>query len=479
MKEKLLIFLALILFSTLSWGQQQASTQAKAKRIQQEFLESADFDLNDLFQLERSVVIKQLIFVGHSLSARKARLTVRVNGRVLDRPSLIPTEEDSKLYFSLEEQEIDSLSLEIKGNLFIERIALQVVEQELRPPLFEEELFQLEKLLANNSWRVRFDAAKELSFFPVPKALELAFKAMQDSDSDVRRAAETSLDVIEQNLKVRFFVPELTQILEVQLNASSWRMRFEAAKLIGQMNLLNSYFTLLAHASDRDSDVRQAISKSLEQLELNFDFTLVLNEQRDLFFQELLQNNNWAMRQKMARLLAKSPSFETFLVLIQASTDRDSDVRNTVALSLDSVEEVLVQQRLQFSEIEKLAEIMETHSSWSIRRRLALLFGKLEQSSVIIPLLNTMSDRDSDVRAAAQQSLNSIKQSNLMLSLRGKDIEDIGDVLLHDSSWSVRQMSARLLGETHSSLARTFLLEGMNDRDSDVRSACRQALSRI
>jgi len=130
----------------------------------------------------------------------------------------------------------------------------------------------------------------------------------------------------------------------------------------------------------------------------------------------------------------------------------------------------------------QLVNILQSDSSWSRRRDVAVVFGNLgamAQAAVPALLIVGITDTDSDVRNAANVAVQKIGISPDSANIAGPQLVNI---LQSANSWSHRRDAAVALGNMGpmaQAALPALLTASAGDSDSDVRNAARTAAAKI
>lgn len=124
--------------------------------------------------------------------------------------------------------------------------------------LDDKHLPDFQKLFSNSNWTVRLAALKFVGKLNTPKATALIIPILSDSDTDVFTLAKARLNG-------RDFNENHIDLLGVQLNATNWSTRKEAARLLGTTSSQKALDLLRDRLEvETDSDVVEEIKKSIK-----------------------------------------------------------------------------------------------------------------------------------------------------------------------------------------------------------------------
>ncbi|MBF0546857.1 MAG: hypothetical protein HQM08_20625 [Candidatus Riflebacteria bacterium] len=220
--------------------------------------------------------------------------------------------------------------------------------------------YRLAPLAASSDWRVRLDVAKN------PRvSAELLVRLSNDSDQDVKAAAANN--------------PKLTSPftncneLDILANSANWKVRQAVAR-----HPNTPANTLLRLSNDSDQDVKAAVAN-------NPKLTSPQTNPGEL--EMFATSSDWKIRQAVARHV--NTSAET---LLRLSNDSDQDVKAAVAGNPK-----LTSQYTNCNDL----DILAGSSNWKVRQTVAM-----NRSTSRNTLMRLVNDSDSDVRRAANDSLN-------------------------------------------------------------------------
>lgn len=296
------------------------------------------------------------------------------------------------------------------------------------------------KALNNQRWDIRKKAISALSKTNKTTAEEnLLLSKLDDQDEDVRKEAQqasASISVSEQHLAV-------VKQLSVSQN---WTTRREAVKLLSRINSENSIKELIAKMDDQDEDVRKEVVNQLNQKPLGPQHVQFLSQQ--------ISSTIWTVRNDAAKLLGKIDSNNAIVVLIISMSDQDEDVRKTIV-------DQLKKSSLKESHVSLLATKYKSQT-WTVRRDVTLLLGKISGLKSTNAMIKQMDDQDEDVRNGIVAQLSSRTLTNdSVLELKNN---------FSSSTWTVRLAVAKLLGTIKSADSLEALQSQLaKEKDDDVR----------
>lgn len=264
--------------------------------------------------------------------------------------------------------------------------------------------------------------------------------------------------------------------LENTLRTGGWRARQYAAIELGKFASVRALELAIDASGDSDSDVRSAASKSVNQIINNIDFSynsIAIIQS----VSPMLKSGSWKKRQTAAIVLGKVQTAEGLIPLIDAMGDSDSDVRSAVAQSINMLKNERDLKQVVKQNLDIIANFAST-GSWKKRQTAVQILGQASIPKTISIVVSKMGDSDSDVRSAAVQAFNSIVSAPNFTRVGKRVIEEL-ESLYRSSGWKTRQYAVIALGETMNPYAKPVVLDALDDSDSDVRQAARQAIRKL
>lgn len=191
---------------------------------------------------------------------------------------------------------------------------------------YQYELDRLEPMLRSQNWRTRQAAVRELTYYPVARALGLSIEALADMDSDVQREANNSFNHLIQSID---FYRESYAIKDMGgrfLRDNRWRVRLGAVKALSKIPMIAVY-ELIQATADSDSDVRNFAKNTLTTLRSTGDIMRVDTYTLDQV-ESLYSSSSWRIRLEVIHALGSSRNPRYRTTLMRAMSDSDVDVRN-------------------------------------------------------------------------------------------------------------------------------------------------------
>jgi HEAT repeat protein len=181
----------------------------------------------------------------------------------------------------------------------------------------------LKQQMKSTNWEVRRESALLLGKIGSDKATLVLIGNLDDSDADVRTAIVSILS--KTTIKDSFIQP-----LSDMYKATDWEVRRNVSTLLAKNTSGAATKSLIAHMGDADSDVQAAINSALENRTLAGDMVDDLKTQ--------FSNNDWGIRQEVAKLLGKIKTKESLAALeAQLAKETDSDVKTQLEKSIQAV----------------------------------------------------------------------------------------------------------------------------------------------
>lgn len=274
------------------------------------------------------------------------------------------------------------------------------------PGQFTYELNQIERDYNSGGWRLRRTVIRDLTRFPVARSLKIALTALADSDRDVRNTANQVVNDLLNMINLSYESVEITNIVTPMLNSSSWKVRQQAAVILGKLPSAVGIIPLLSSLADSDYDVRNAVLNSIQKLRNAFDFQDVMRSNKPAV-RELSKMNSWKVRQVTAQLIGFSQVSSYVLLAVKLAGDSDTDVRLAAKNAVASITSNYNFPNVGRNLIQKLGELTRA-SSWNVRQQAVFALGETRNYSARTYVLRALDDSDSDVRNAARIALNKI-----------------------------------------------------------------------
>ncbi len=268
---------------------------------------------------------------------------------------------------------------------------------------------------------------------------------------------------------------QLDQI-ERDISTGGWQRRRYAVEELTKYPAPRAISIAIKAMGDSDSDVRNSASRVLNELprlmDLSYNALEILN-----LVTPTLKNGGWMARQAAAKLIGKLQTAQGIIPLLSSMGDSDSDVRTASYNSLNTLKQSYDFQEVMRSNKHVMEQILGS-STWTARQMVVRLIGESQVNRYIDTVVAAMGDSDSDVRTAAYNAIRKITQSRNYTNLSINLINKLGQYS-QGGSWMVRQQAVFALGETRNYAARNFVIRALDDNDSDVRTAARNALNKI
>ncbi len=271
------------------------------------------------------------------------------------------------------------------------------------PGTYQYELDNIAHVLGTGGWRAREAAAQDLANIPTARALKLALKALSDSDSDVKRAAQSSVNQIKQTLPYSRRSLQIMDKMLPLLKSGGWRQRMETAKVLGMLHTAEAIIPLLDSLNDSDSDVRNAVASSLQSLKQLPDLKKVVKKNKATF-ESMLAHKGWKQKVETAKVIDKSGVQRFLPAIVKATGDSDSDVRSAATQAMQNMMSRQKITRLGHGPISELAAIYKS-SGWKIRMNAIKVLGATLNPEARHTVLDALDDSDTDVRAAARVAI--------------------------------------------------------------------------
>lgn len=189
----------------------------------------------------------------------------------------------------------------------------------------------------------------------------------------------------------------------------------------------------------------------------------------------IISHGGWRARQGAVEDLTRYPTTRALVMAIDAISDSDSDVRNSATRS---AKQLINSIDMSYETIDIMQSLSPriTGGTWKQRQLVAKTLGEVATAEALIPLLPALSDSDSDVRNAAQQSISNLAQRQDLRQVVRANI-DIFATLASSGGWKQRQETVKVIGEAQIPKTITILVRAIGDSDSDVRNAAVNATS--
>lgn len=276
------------------------------------------------------------------------------------------------------------------------------------PPVgnYDYELDRLSRVLSNGSWRARQQAATDLVRYPSARAIAMAVKTLNDGDSDVRNAANRSINELINIVDMNYESIPVMQAVTPLLKNGGWKQRQAAAKVLGAVFTAEAVIPLIDALNDGDSDVRNTAQRSINQVTSNQDLKQVVRQNKQAFAR-LTTSGGWKQRQAAVKVLGTAQVPRTIAIVVAAIGDGDSDVRNAATNAMNSIVSSRNYTRVGMNIIADLENLYRT-SGWRVRMSAIKALGATYNPAARPVVLDALDDGDSDVRRAAQNALRNL-----------------------------------------------------------------------
>jgi hypothetical protein len=193
--------------------------------------------------------------------------------------------------------------------------------------------------------------------------------------------------------------------------------------------------------------------------------------------EDILRTGGWKARQYAVEELSQYRSVRALKMALKAIGDSDADVQRSAKQTLNQIVNLMDTQRYAHQLINQLPQIMQS-SGWKVRQVGAQVLGKVGTAEAIIPLLKSLSDSDSDVKTAAKNSVNNLKNSYDFVQVMNANIDSLNQYL-KTSGWVTRQEVAKIMGEASMVSAVDIVLKATGDSDKDVSNSAVKSLNML
>ena len=127
--------------------------------------------------------------------------------------------------------------------------------------------------LRSSSWIVRQASAKIIGQLQTAQGIIPLLGSLSDSDSDVRSAASTSINIIKQSQDFIQVMRSNKNVFEQILSSGGWITRQMVVRLMGESRINRYIDTVVAAMADSDSDVRSAANIAIRSITQSGNFT--------------------------------------------------------------------------------------------------------------------------------------------------------------------------------------------------------------
>lgn len=351
-------------------------------------------------------------------------------------------------------------------------------------------------LRRSRKYLIRKGAARVLGEIKDKRAYEpLVIAAVLDKNEEVRWAAEDALEKITMfeweaeeimSKDVSLFTNEKTEIKENQqqtpdidvsqlvrifemLKNKDWRVRTEAAKILGEIKDKRALEPLIKALCDENSNVRFKARSALKKIDPSWRETETAKKLVPFFIQAL-SNKNAEVREEAARVLGEIGDKRAVEPLIKALGDKYLEVRSAAVFSLGNIKdaraiEPLIKMLCDKNNTFRLAVVMAldeiiklvtlgmindepitdlfikylNDKDWRIREGAAFLLGRIKNKKAVEPLIQALGDRNWRVRCSAVFSLGEIKDERAIVPL-SKMIYDVNKEVAKDAEEALKKI---------------------------------------
>ncbi len=325
----------------------------------------------------------------------------------------------------------------------------------------------LVEALSHGEWQIRQEAAQALGEINEAIADAPAFSALvaavDDDDSDVRRAAREALDKLDGAMAIPVLVEALSH--------EESRVRMEAARMLARVDraAVEQAVPMLIEALSRGRwRVRQGAAETLGEIDE------AAAEQAVPTLVLALGDPTPDVRQAAKETLEKFDGAVTVPVLVEALSNEEWRVRVEAARTLTSVDRAAAEQAVPM-----LVEVL-SHVEWQARQEAAQVLDEIDDSAAeqVAPMLvETLSHDHWQMRAEAARILARFDRA-----AADQAVPMLVEALSH-RDWQVREKAAQALGEIDGAATDASAISGLvaaiGDRDSDVSNAASEAISKI
>lgn len=339
--------------------------------------------------------------------------------------------------------------------------------------------------------------------------LDSLLRALKDHDPEVRANAATALGKTKDKKAV--------EPLIISLKDKEWEVRKNAVEALGEIRDGKAIIPVTALLQDKKSKVevsaKEALAKIIYGIAEDHDIDQLIRT---------LQSQEKIVRQITVSAMIDLKEEDTIAPLIDSLNDRDPQVREDAAKALKNMGKVVVKPLLytisedlpmasstisilgdlkESSAVESLIGVLKYFKDTKVRYAAVKALGEIGDTRSILPLIETLHDKDTRVREGAAEALRKMGQAvvaPLMTTLSGDNLHIryfaivlLGDlknsravaplivILKNSESWALRFEAARALGKIKDPIAVGSLREALNDKDTYVREGVEAALQEI
>jgi hypothetical protein len=260
------------------------------------------------------------------------------------------------------------------------------------------------------------------------------------------------------------------------LSNGDWRSREYAAQSLVRYPSARAIAMAIKALNDNDSDVRNAVNRSLTELislvDMSYESISLMQQ-----LTPMLNSGGWKQRQAAAKILGLLGTAEPIIPLISAMNDNDADVRNAVKHSINTMMQAYDLKQVVRQNKDVFASLTTT-GGWKSRQIAVQILGVAKLPATIVAAVKAIGDNDTDVRNAAIAAMRSISSARNFTNLNIRLIDELAQ-LTRSGNWKVRMHAVETLGNTYNYAARDAVLRALDDNDADVRNAARVALGKL
>ena len=254
------------------------------------------------------------------------------------------------------------------------------------------------------------------------------------------------------------------------------RVRFVAARALGQIEGVGTIEPLIAALRDWDQKARKAAAEALEKIAPNWPQSEAAAHQVPEFIIGL-RNGGWDVREICAKALGRIKSPESVSPLIAALRDKSANVRWMANDSLNKITPDWPQSETATQQVPEFIEALQDDDR-DVRQAAVEALGRIRDLRSVSPLIAALRDKDTSVRRVVNESLNKITpdwpQSEAVTQQVPEFIE-----ALQDDDRDVRQATAEALAYFRDPRSVEPLIALLRDKDSRVRETAVEALEKV
>ncbi len=335
--------------------------------------------------------------------------------------------------------------------------------------------------LSDSSSGVRSNAAQALGELGDKRAIEPLINRLSDSDLNIRSNAAQALEKLDTTKE------QMVAGYVEALDSPDLFVRRDATEALGKLGNKRAIETLINKLSDSSSGVSSNAAEALGRLG---------NKRAVEPLIKALGDPDSYVRRDAAEALGRLGNKRAVEPLITRLSDSNSNIRSNAAQALE---------RLGATKEQIVAGYIEAldSSDLDVRRDAARILGELGNKRAVEPLINRLSDSNSNIRSNAAQALKKLNAAKKQMvvgyveALDSPDLDvrrDAAEALgrlgnkraveplikaLGDPNFCVREHAAEALGRLGDKRAVEPLIKALGDPDSYVRRDATEALGRL